>query len=74
MGCLAQKGIPQDSGDRRIARMKTPTDTPLGVVREVLGVVAPPSPVVVPKMMERILGDPDCQCGFVTHVGVSFLV
>jgi hypothetical protein len=59
MGRLAEEGIPENTCDRRIARMKAPTDTPLGVVRQVLGVVAPPGAVVVPKMMERIVADPD---------------
>jgi len=73
MGCLAEEGIPKDARDARVAGVEAPTDSPLGVVRQVLGVVAPPGAVVVPKMMERVLGDSDRQGGFVTHVGVSFL-
>ena len=48
MGRLAEEGIPQDPGDRRIARVKAPADSSLGVVGEVLGVVDPPGAVVVP--------------------------
>ncbi len=56
---LAEEGIPQDSGDRGIARVKALTDTPLGVVGEVLCVVAPPGAVIVPQMVERVVRGAD---------------
>ncbi len=39
--------------------MKALADTPLGVVREVLCVVAPPSPIIVPVVVEWIVRGPD---------------
>ena len=55
--------------------MEAPPHTTLGVVGKVLGVVAPPGAVVVPEVVERIIGGPDgkdrpieCCCA---HVGVS---
>ena len=66
MGRIEKEGIPKKAGDRRIARVKTQTDTPLGEIREVLGVVAPPSAVVVPEVMERVGGRrPDGKDGLV---------
>jgi len=59
MGCLAQKGIPQDPGDPGVTCVKALADPPLGVVGEVLGVVAPPGAVVVPEVVERVVGGPD---------------
>ncbi len=56
---LAEEGIPQDPGDRGIARVKALADTPLGVVGEVLCVVAPPSPIIVPEVVERVVRGPD---------------
>lgn len=74
---LAEEGIPQDSGDRGIARVKALADTPLGVVGEVLCVVAPPGAVVVPEVVERVARGPDGEdrsvCCGCAHVGVSFL-
>ena len=56
---LAEEGIPQDSGDRGIARVKALADTPLGVVGEVLCVVAPPGAIIVPEVVERVVRGPD---------------
>ena len=56
---LAEEGIPQDSGDRGIACVKALADTPLGVVGEVLCVVAPPGAVIVPQVVERVVRGPD---------------
>ena len=77
MGRLAEQGIPKNAGDRRIARVEALPDTPLGEVRQVLGVMAPPGAVVVPEVVERVACGPDgedrsvgCGCA---HVGVSFL-
>ena len=39
--------------------MKALADSPLGVVGEVLGVMAPPGAVVIPQMVERVVGGPD---------------
>ena len=39
--------------------MKALADPPLGVVGEVLRVVAPPGAVVVPEVVERVVGGPD---------------
>ncbi len=77
VGRLAEEGIPQDSGDRGIARVKALADTPLGVVGEVLCVVAPPSAIIVPQMVERVVRGPDgedrlikCCCAHVRDVWV----
>jgi len=50
-------------------------DTPLGEIRKVLGVVAPPSAIIVPEVVERVTRGPygedrpvSCGCA---HVGVS---
>jgi hypothetical protein len=59
MGRLAEEGIPKNTGDRRIARVKAPADTSLGEVRKVLGVVAPPGTVVIPQMVEWVVCGPD---------------
>ena len=59
MGRLAQKGIPQDPGDPGVICVKALADPPLGVVGEVLGVVAPPCAIVIPQMVERVVGGPD---------------
>ena len=39
--------------------MEAAAYAPLGVVGEVLGVVAPPGAVVVPEVVERVLRGPD---------------
>ena len=39
--------------------MKALANTPLGVVGEMLCVVAPPSPVIVPQMVERVVRGAD---------------
>jgi len=39
--------------------MEASPDATLGVVGEVLGVVAPPGTVVVPEVVERVVGGPD---------------
>ena len=56
---LAEEGIPQDSGDRGIACVKALADTPLGVVGEVLCVVAPVNPIIQPNMVIGVLADSD---------------
>lgn len=71
---LAEEGIPQDPGDRGIARVKALADTPLGVVGEVLCVVAPPGAVIVPEVVEWIVRGPDGEDRLIkdrcAHVGV----
>ena len=59
VGRLAEKGIPKNPGDTGVARVEAPADTPLGEVRQVLGVVAPPGAVVVPQMVERVVCGPN---------------
>jgi len=56
---LAQERIPQHSRDTGVAGMEASPDATLGVVGEVLGVVAPPGTVVVPEVVERVVGGPD---------------
>ena len=54
--------------------MKALADTPLGVVGEVLCVVAPPSPIIVPEVVEWIVRGPDGEDRLIkdrcAHVGV----
>jgi hypothetical protein len=59
MGRLAEQGIPKNPCYAGVARVKAPADTPLGVVRVVFGVVAPPGAVVIPQMVERVVCGPD---------------
>lgn len=59
MGRLAEKGIPKNPGDTGVARVKAPSDTPLGVVGMVLGVVAPVNPIIQPNMVIGVLADSD---------------
>ena len=86
MRCLPQNAVPEDPGDAGVTGVEAPSHATLRVVGQVLGVVAPPGAVVVPEVVERILGGPDgkdrlaegfCRCsprrGGVrgAHVGVS---
>jgi len=59
MGALAQETVPEDPGDPRITCVEASSHAPLGVVEEVLGIMAPPGAVVVPEMVERVAGGPD---------------
>ena len=75
MGEIAQERIPQHAGYTRVAGMEATADPALGVVGQVLGVVDPPGAVIIPEVVERIVGGgPDGEDGLVdgccAHVGV----
>jgi hypothetical protein len=46
MGSLTEEAIPQDTCDARIRGVEALSDTALGVVGQVLGVVDPVNPVI----------------------------
>ena len=52
--CVAEEGIPQDASDAGVAGVEAPAHTTLGVVGKVLGVVDPPSAIIIPQMVEGV--------------------
>ena len=48
VGGLTKKAVPQDACDTGVCGVEAPTNPTLGVVGQVLGVVDPPSAVIVP--------------------------
>jgi hypothetical protein len=53
-----EKRIAKNPGNAPVLRVKAPADTPLGIIRKMLRVVAPPCAVIVPEMMIWIISDP----------------
>ena len=69
VGGFTKNAIPQDSCYTQLAGVQTAAYPPLGVVGQMLGIMAPPGAVVVPEMMIRVLGDEsDCEFGLGAHV------
>ena len=51
---FAQEAVSEHAGNAGIIGVKAPSNSPLGKIRQMLGIVAPPGAVVVPEVMERI--------------------
>ena len=65
-----QKRVTEDPGNAEILGMKAPSHASLGVVGQMLRIMAPPGAVVVPEMVIRVGGDEsDCKYGFGAHGG-----
>jgi len=62
---LTEEAIPKDPSNPEMSRMKALPNPSLGVVRQVLGIVAPVGAVIVPEVVIRIFGGPDGQEGTV---------
>ena len=56
-----KKRVTQDSGYSEILGMKALSHASLGVIREVLGVMAPKGSIVVPEVVVWIIGEADSQ-------------
>jgi len=63
VGGFTEQGIPENSRNARVRGVQAPSNPVLGVVGKVLGVVDPPSPVIIPQMMERVGVGPDREDG-----------
>ena len=51
MGCMRKEAVAKDASNPNLISMEALSYSPLCVIGEMFGVVAPPSPVIVPKMM-----------------------
>ena len=65
-----QKRIAKNSGNAAVLRVEASANSPLGIIRKMLRVVAPPSAVVVPEMVERVVRDSYGEC-ICVHGNVS---
>ena len=52
---FAQEAVPEHAGNAGIIGVEVSSDPPLGEIRQVLGVMAPPGAMIVPEMVERIV-------------------